>query len=64
MVVHAGPTAGPVRIRAEDVIEDHEVVVAELLDRAGVLRDGVGIGADLELREDRTNLHRGQYRRD
>ena len=45
--------------RAQDVIEDDQMVVAELLDRACVLGDRVGIGADLELREDRADLHQG-----
>jgi hypothetical protein len=58
VVVHAGPATGPVRVGAEYVIEDDEMVVTELLDCARVSRDRVGIGADLELREDRADLHR------
>jgi len=40
------------------VIEDDQMVVTKALDRARVRRDRVGIGADLELREDRADLHR------
>lgn len=61
MVVGAGPATGPVGVRAEDVVKDHEVVVAELLDGARVGGDRVGIGADLELREDSAELQRSGY---
>src|SRR5437867_5195007 len=57
VVVDAGPASGSIGVRPEDVIEDHEMVVAELLDRSRVGGDSVGIGADLELRQDRADLH-------
>src|SRR6266480_1127682 len=62
VVVGAGPPARPVGVSTEDVVEDHETLVSELLDRAGVLRDHLGIGPDLELREDRARPHESQYR--
>ena len=61
MVVGAGPPSGAAGVRAEDVVEDHEVVVAELLDRARVGGDRVGIDTDLELREDGAELQRSGY---
>ena len=62
MVIRAGPAPRPVGVGAEDVVEDHQVVVAELLDGPGISRDHVGIRPDLELREHRAHPHEGQYR--
>src|SRR5437867_2788287 len=62
VVIAAGPAARPVGVSAEDVIEDHEAVVAQILDALRVLRDRVWVGPDLKLREDRACPHEVQYR--
>src|SRR6267143_746717 len=62
VVVGTGPAARAVGVSTEDVVEDHETVVSEVLDRAGVFRDHLGIGPDLELREYRARPHESQYR--
>src|SRR6267378_1603726 len=62
VVVGAGPAPRPVGISAEHVVEDHEVVVPELLDGPRVRRDDVGISPDLKLRKHRADMHESQYR--
>ena len=62
MVVRTAPASRPIGVGAEDMVEDHQVVVAKLLDGPRVRGDDVRVGADLELREHGTDLHGGQYR--
>ena len=62
VVVRTTPASRPIGVGAEDMVEDHQVVVAKLLDGPRVRGDDVRVGADLELREHGTDLHGGQYR--
>jgi len=58
--VRIGPLPARImgRIRPQDVVEDNEMVIAQVLSRLHKVANGFGIGADFGLWKDNTKLHR------
>ena len=55
--IRAAPTAGPVGVGAEYVVEGEQVAEAQILSGLGVVAQNEGIRPDLRLRKDDADLH-------